>query len=41
MFDIPSQKEVLECVVDVDAVKGIAPVTLIKKPSEELREQAG
>jgi ATP-dependent Clp protease ATP-binding subunit ClpX len=41
MFDLPSQKEVLECVVDVDAVKGVAPVTLIKKLSEELREQAG
>lgn len=41
MFDIPSLKDVAECVVDADAVKGLAPITLIKNPAEELRQEAG
>jgi ATP-dependent Clp protease ATP-binding subunit ClpX len=42
MFDIPSLKnEVLECVVEVDAVQGLAPITLIKKQSDELKQQLG
>ena len=41
MFDIPSMGDVAECVVDLDAVKGVAPITLIKKPAEQLREEVG
>jgi ATP-dependent Clp protease ATP-binding subunit ClpX len=42
MFDIPSLTDVEECVVEVDAVRGIAPITLVKKtPDELIRQQAG
>jgi ATP-dependent Clp protease ATP-binding subunit ClpX len=42
MFDIPSLKnEVLECVVEVEAVQGFAPITLIKKQPDELKQQTG
>jgi len=42
MFDIPSLKnDVFECVVEIEAVQGLAPMTLIKKEPDELRQQIG
>ncbi len=41
MFDIPSQQAVLECVVELETVQGLAPITLIKKQAEEQRQHAG
>jgi len=41
MFDIPSQQAVQECVVELETVQGLAPITLIKKQPEEQRQHAG
>jgi len=41
MFDIPSQQAVQECVVELETVQGLAPITLIKKQAEEQRQHAG
>ncbi len=41
MFDIPSVQDVIECVIEVEAVQGLAPVTLVKKTPDNIRQQAG
>jgi ATP-dependent Clp protease ATP-binding subunit ClpX len=40
MFDIPSLKDVVECRVEVEAVQGLEPITLVKKEPDDLRQQA-
>jgi ATP-dependent Clp protease ATP-binding subunit ClpX len=41
MFDIPSLDDVEECVVEVEAVQGLSPITLVRKVTNELRQQTG
>ena len=43
MFEIPSQSDVRQCVVDADTVEGKAPVTLVRNREDggRVRREAG
>lgn len=41
MFEIPSVDDVDECVINAEVVKGLQEIELIKKPSDDLKQQTG